>query len=51
VTWNDPGPLPIAAALASLNDNVSVAADDPPRGIVPTPLTVTLANAGGVGVG
>ncbi len=50
VTSKDPGPRPIAATLASLKDRLSVAPDDPLRWIVPTPATVTLANAGGAGV-
>jgi hypothetical protein len=51
VTWNDPGPLTIAATPASLKDTASVSPDDPPRWIVPTPVTVTLTNAGGAAVG
>ncbi len=51
VTSNDPGPRPIAATLASLKDRVSVVPDEPPRAIVPTPVTVTLPNAGWAAVG
>ena len=51
VTSNEPGPGAIAATLASLKDNLSVAADAPPRWIVPTPTIDTSTNAGRAVVG
>jgi hypothetical protein len=50
VTWNDPMSGAIPATPASLNDRPSVFPEECPRWMAPTPLTVTLPNAGGAAV-